>query len=135
LSVEPRGKGEAPLEGTDEAGVVLISYEVGDLLDLHVAGGEEMRRLLQSALGERRTDIHTGYMLEQPLQTRGTEAHLASEFTDGPGRLLFDHLQYLLQALFTDEWCCVQGTGRCLLRNSIGRRGLAGSYIGTDPMV
>ena len=61
---------KTPLKCAHETGVVLVSDKVGYFFDFHFRGGEQMRRIAQPTLNQQVANVHSCFLLEQPLEVR-----------------------------------------------------------------
>ncbi len=64
---------ESPLKSTHKAGVMSVSYGMGDLFDGEVTNGEKLRGFLKPAFRHQATQLNSGLLLEEPLEMRPTK--------------------------------------------------------------
>jgi hypothetical protein len=80
-------------EGACEARRVLISDGVGDFLDAHIAGCEQVRRPLHSLLEEHMTEGSARGLFEQVTKIGTAEMKSPGPVVDGASRVVFHLLQ------------------------------------------
>ena len=97
-AIHPRRLGKAALKRTSEAGCMLITHCVGDLLDGHIAAQQELSGSLQLLFDQEAAEAKSGLPLEQMLKMRFAQIELSRQTVDGTRPSGFNYFEYLVDA-------------------------------------